>query len=359
MAYQIKDVIRHFRLEFRIDPYGNGHINDTYVADCNPRYILQRINNNVFKNPPEVMENIAKVCDYLREKIAAEGGNPDRETLSLIRADDGKAYYQASENDYFRVYKFVEDSLALDTPENPTQFYNAACAFGRFQRRLSDFPAGELHETIKDFHNTPKRFEALEDAIAKDVCGRAAEASAEIEFARARRGICSLIVDGMADGSIPLRVTHNDTKLNNVLFDAKTEKGLCVIDLDTVMPGSLLYDFGDALRSGGNTAAEDETNLDLVKFDLDMFEAFTKGFGEELAESFTEREIELLPMSAIILTFECGIRFLADYLSGDTYFKIHREKHNLDRARNQFKLVLDMESKMDEMKAIVKKVLNK
>ncbi len=359
MAYQIKDIIRHFRLEFETSPYGNGHINDTYVGNCSPRYILQRINNNVFKNPPEVMENIAKVCDFLREKISAEGGDPDRETLTLIRADDGKAYYQAGDNDYFRVYKFVEGSLALDIPENPTQLYNAARAFGKFQRLLADFPASELHETIKDFHHTPKRFEALEEAIAKDSCGRLAEVMAEVEFARARRGICSLIVDGMADSSIPLRVTHNDTKLNNVLFDAKTESGLCVIDLDTVMPGSLLYDYGDALRAGTNTGAEDETNLDLVTCDLDMFEAFTKGFCEELADSFTEREIELLPMAGIIMTFECGIRFLADYLSGDTYFKIHREKHNLDRARNQFKLVADMESKMDEMKAIVKKVLNK
>lgn len=359
MAYQIKDIIRHFRVEFEADPYGNGHINDTYIAGCNPRYILQRINSNVFKNPPQVMSNIAKVCDYLREKIIADGGDPDRETLTLIRTEDGKDYYKASENDYFRVYKFIEDSISLDAPENPTQFYNAARAFGKFQRYLSDFPAEELYETIKDFHNTPKRFEALEEAIAKDSCGRLKEVMPEVEFARAHKDICSLIVDGIADGSIPLRVTHNDTKLNNVMLDATTQEGLCVIDLDTVMPGSLLYDFGDALRAGTNTGAEDETNLDLVTSNLEMFEAFAKGFGEELADTFTEREVELLAMSGIILTFECGIRFLADYLNGDTYFKIHREKHNLDRARNQFKLVSDMESKLDEMNAIVNRVLGK
>ncbi|MBQ7820832.1 MAG: aminoglycoside phosphotransferase family protein [Clostridia bacterium] len=359
MGYDINDIIRHFDIEFETSPYGNGHINDTYITGCKPRYILQRINSNVFKNPPEVMANIAKVCDFLREKIAAEGGDPDRETLTLIRTVDGKEYHKENEQDYFRVYKFIEDSISLDSPENTEQFYNAARAFGKFQRLLSDFPADKLHETIKNFHHTPKRFEALEEAIEKDVCGRLKDVMPEVEFARQRRDVCSLIIDGIADGSIPLRVTHNDTKLNNVMLDAATGKGLCVIDLDTVMPGSLLYDFGDALRAGANAAAEDETNLDLVKIDLDMFEAFARGFCEELADSFTQREIELLPMSAIILTFECGIRFLTDYLSGDTYFKIHRPEHNLDRARDQFKLVYDMEQKLDEMNAIIKKILEK
>ncbi|MBQ4137541.1 MAG: aminoglycoside phosphotransferase family protein [Clostridia bacterium] len=359
MAYLVNDIIRHFDIEFETSPYGNGHINDTYVTGCKPRYILQRINSNVFKNPAQVMENIAKVCDFLREKIKAEGGDPDRETLTLMRTVEGKEYHKENEQDYFRVYKFIEDSISLDTPENTDQFYNAALAFGKFQRLLSDFPASELHETIKDFHHTPKRFDALEAAIEADVCGRRASVEKEIEFARAHKGICSLIVDGIADGSIPLRVTHNDTKLNNVMLDAETGKGLCVIDLDTVMPGSLLYDFGDAIRAGANKAAEDETNLDLVGLNVEMFEAFARGFCEELGESFTEREIELLAMSAIILTFECGIRFLTDYLSGDTYFKIHRPEHNLDRARDQFKLVYDMEQKLDEMNATVRKVLGR
>ncbi len=359
MAYLIKDVISQFDLEFKVEPYGNGHINDTYVADCEPRYILQRINSNVFKKPDEVMENIARVCDFLREKIAAEGGDPDRETLSLIRTRDGKDFYKASNNDYFRVYKFIEDAYSVDIPENPGQFYNAARAFGKFQRLLSDFPADKLHETIVDFHNTGKRYDNFEKAVSKNKKKRVKNAADEIEFVRNRKNITTLITDGMEKGIIPLRVTHNDTKLNNVMLDSKTGAGLCVVDLDTVMPGSLLYDFGDALRAGANTAAEDETDLSKVKFDLRMFESFAKGFWEELYGKLTTEEIKFLPMSAVIMTFECGMRFLTDYLEGDTYFKIHRPDHNLDRARNQFKLVEDMEKKLPEMEEIINKLLLK
>ena len=293
MAYLIKDVIAQFDLEFKVAPYGNGHINDTYVADCEPRYILQRINSNVFKKPEEVMENIAAVCDFLREKIAAEGGDPDRETLSLIRTRDGKNYYKASDEDYFRVYKFIEDAYSVDIPETPAQFYNAARAFGKFQRLLSDFPAEKLYDTIVDFHNTGKRYENFEKAVSADKKKRLASVADEVEFVRQRKGITTLITDGMAKGTIPLRVTHNDTKLNNVMLDSKTHSGLCVVDLDTVMPGSLLYDFGDALRAGANTAAEDETDLSKVNFDLRMFEAFAKGFWEELYGKLP-REVENL-----------------------------------------------------------------
>ena len=359
MAYLIKDVISQFDLDFKVAPYGNGHINDTYVADCEPRYILQRINSNVFKNPEEVMENIAAVCDFLRGKIAAEGGDPDRETLSLIRTRDGKNYYKASDEDYFRVYKFIEDAYSVDIPENHEQFYSAARAFGKFQRLLSDFPAENLHETIVDFHNTEKRYENFENAVKADAKKRLKTVADEVEFVRSRKGITTLITDCMEKGIIPLRVTHNDTKLNNVMLDSKSDAGLCVVDLDTVMPGSLLYDFGDALRTGANTAAEDETDLSRVIFDLGMFEAFAKGFLEELCGKITSEEIKLLPMSAIIMTFECGMRFLTDYLEGDTYFKTHRENHNLDRARNQFKLVEDMEKKIPEMETIIKKLLLK
>lgn len=357
MSYSIHEVAENFGLKVKEKPFGNGHINDTYITEGEPKYILQRINHNVFKNPADVMENISKVCGFLRKKIIAEGGDGDRETLNFITARDGKYYYKTEDGNYFRAYKYVGDCYVVEIPENTEQVYNAARAFGRFQKLLSDFPADELHETIKDFHHTPKRFEALEEAIKNDACGRLKDVAAEVEFARAHKDICSLIVDGINDGSIPLRVTHNDTKINNVLIDDKTGKGLCVIDLDTVMPGSLLYDFGDALRAGTNTAAEDETNLDLVTTNLDMFEAYARGFCDELSESFTKREIELLGMSGVIMTFECGIRFLTDYLNGDTYFKIHREGHNLDRARNQFKLVADMESKLDKMAEIVCNIL--
>lgn len=358
MAFDLKEIYTHFSIEADIEPYGNGHINDTYLCENTPRYILQKINSNVFKKPDEVMENIYKITKHLRKKIEAYGGNPDRETLTVIPTIDGKNFYKDSEDNYFRMYTFVENSLSYDFVENPIQLYHAGKAFGKFQNMLSDFPADELHETIIDFHNTPERVNQLLTAEKNDDAGRRASVEKELNFAKKyAEKYANLICSGLNDGSIKLRVTHNDTKLNNVLFDANTKEGLCVIDLDTVMPGSLLCDFGDALRFGASSSAEDETDLDKVYFDLEKFEQFAKGFLEEVASCLTEREIELLPYSALILTYECGIRFLADYLNGDKYFKIHRENHNLDRARNQFKLVYDIESKLEDMKKIVSNIL--
>ena len=255
------------------------------------------------------------------------------------------------------MYNYVERSASFEMVETPEQFYESARAFGRFQKMLSDYPANELYDTIPLFHNTVKRFADFKEAVANDLAGRKANVEAEINFVLAREADAAVVVDAIANGSVPLRVTHNDTKLNNVLFDAETGKGLCVIDLDTVMPGSLLYDYGDSLRFGASTGAEDEVDLDKISFDLELFEAYTKGFIEEVGDTLTPMEIELLPFSAKLLTYECGMRFLGDYLNGDTYFKIHRENHNLDRARTQFKLVADIESKMDEMKKIVKKYI--
>lgn len=346
-----------FNIETNIEPYGNGHINDTYLCETAPRFILQRINSNVFKNPGEVMENIANVTEWLGDKIKAEGGDPSRETLTLIKTKDGKNYYEADPENCFRMYKFVEKSISCDVADDPIWLYEAGRAFGKFQRMLSGFPADTLHETITDFHNTPVRVKQLEDAIKTDAVGRLASVSAEVEFARRYSKYASRITDEMAAGRVPLRVTHNDTKLNNILFDADTGKGMCVIDLDTVMPGSVLYDFGDALRFGASSGSEDEVNLDKIWFDLDKFDRFAKGFLSETATCLTETEIELLPLSALILTYECGIRFLADFLNGDTYFKIHRENHNLDRARTQFKLVADIEKKLPEMADIIKKYI--
>jgi len=231
--------------------------------------------------------------------------------------------------------------------------------FGKFQKNLTDFPADKLHETIPDFHNTPVRVKQLEEAIKNNTAGRFDNVREEIAFAKEYSKYASVIMDAMAQGVVPTRVTHNDTKLNNILFDKDTDKGVCVIDLDTVMPGTMLWDFGDALRFGASSGAEDEKDLDKIWFDMEKFEEFTKGFLEETADCITQKEAELLPLSALIMTYECGIRFLADYLNGDTYFKIHKIGHNLDRAHTQFKLVADIEDKLNKMETIVKKYLNK
>lgn len=349
------EILKHF--DIAIDPsvYGNGHINDTYIVHAQPDYILQRINKKVFTDPPAVMENIKGVTEFLRKKIEAEGGDPERETLNLIPTTDGQSYYHHTDGEYYRVYTFVEGAVSYDIVENPSQLYHAARAFGRFQNMLADYPAEKLHETIKDFHNTKVRYEQFREALEKNASGRADTCRSEIDFVLAREGDAGVIVDALADGSIPLRVTHNDTKLNNVLLDEKTGEGVCVIDLDTVMPGSLLYDYGDALRFGGSSGAEDERDLSKIWFDTEKFTAFTKGFIEELP-SITEKELRLLPFSVKLMTLECGSRFLADYINGDVYFKTHYPEHNLIRARTQFKLVKEIEDKMDELNAIVREI---
>lgn len=357
MEYSLKDICAEFAIETSIEPYGNGHINDTYLCETAPRFILQRINVNVFKHPDQVMENIMNITAHLSKKITAAGGDPSRETLTVIKTKNGKNYYEADPKNCFRMYSFVENSVTHDMVENPVQFYHAGRTFGKFQRMLDDFPASKLYETIVDFHNTPVRVEQLKDAISQNKAGRLDQVTKEISFALEYSKYASKIVDALADGSVPLRVTHNDAKLNNILFDAKTDEGLCVIDLDTVMPGSVLYDFGDALRFGASSGAEDEQDLNKIWFDLEKFEQFAKGFLKETADCLTQAEIQLLPLSALLLTYECGIRFLADYLNGDTYFKIHREHHNLDRARTQFKLVADIEKKLPEMDTIVAKYI--
>ena len=355
MSYNLNDIMHKFAIDADISPYGNGHINDTYIAESNPRYIMQKINSNVFKNPYQVMENIVNVTEHLKSKIAENGGDVGRETLRVIKTTDGETLYKAEDGNFFRMYNFIENAVSYDAVENPQQFTEAARAFGKFQNMLADFPADKLFETIPNFHDTRKRFENLKRAIAEDKAGRLASVKEEVEFALAREAEVGTIVDAIADGSVPLRVTHNDTKLNNVMLDKNTGEGVCVIDLDTVMPGSLLYDYGDALRFGASTGAEDETDLSKINFSLELFEAFTKGFLGEVGSKLTPRERELLPFGAKIMTFECGIRFLTDYLEGDTYFKIHREHHNLDRCRTQFKLVADMEAKTEEMHKIVAK----
>ncbi len=342
--------------------YGSGHINDTHLLICREdngrihRYILQRINHFVFPHPEEVMENILRVTSYLREHILARGGDPDRETLTVVPTKEGAPYYRDSIGSYWRVYLFIEDNLSLDKVETPEQFHSSAVAFGRFQYELADFPAETLHEPIADFHNTPVRYENLMKAVAADKCGRLAEVGEEVAFARKRRDFTEELYRAYRAGKLPLRVTHNDTKLNNILFDAGSGKPICVIDLDTIMPGFSVNDFGDSIRFGATTAPEDETGLDKIRINLALYETYVRGFIEGCGGKLTNEEIALLPVGAKMMTLECGMRFLTDYLEGDTYFRVHYPTHNLDRARNQFRLVESMEENWEKMQRIVSEV---
>ena len=341
--------------------YGEGHINDTFAVYVQQpdggerRYILQRINTNTFKNPDELMENIFGVTRYLRGIIEKTGGDPLRETLNFVPTKRGKTYFTDSDGGAWRLCLFVEDTVCLQKVDNDALFCTVGEAFGHFQTQLSGYPADTLHETIAHFHDTPSRFANFERALAADPLGRAAALADEIAFVRAREQDCHHLTDLLAAGKLPLRVTHNDTKLNNVLLDKETGKGLCVIDLDTVMPGLVAYDFGDTIRFGANDCDEDEPDQTKVHFSLPLFEIFTGGF-LSAASALTPTEKETLPWGAKLMTLECGIRFLTDYLEGDTYFKIHRPDQNLDRARTQFKLVADMEAQWDEMAAVIQKL---
>ena len=340
------------------EPYGNGHINDTFLVVAQKRYILQRMNTNIFKRPVELMANICGVTEHIRKKTAVAGGDVERCSLTVVPTLNGSNYFCDSEGNYWRMYDFVEGTVTKEVVEDANDFYTCAKAFGRFQRMLADYPAETLSEPIANFHNTPWRYDNLMKAIADDKCGRLSSVLPEVEFAKAREEFCKTLESARAAGDLPLRVTHNDTKLNNILFDAESADPVCVIDLDTVMPGYSVNDFGDSIRFGANTAVEDETDLSKVSLDLNLFKVYAKGFIEGCDGSLTDREIELLPEGAIMMTLECGLRFLTDHLEGDTYFKIHREGHNLDRARNQFALVADMERKLGQMKDIVKNIIN-
>jgi len=340
------------------EPYGSGHINDTFKVfyDVDGRevhYIHQRVNHNIFKDVPGLMENIGQVTRHQRAKFEAAGaGDLDRRVLTLVPAVDGQDYYQDAEGGYWRTYVFVEDALGVDVVENTRQAFEAAKAFGEFQCQLADLPV-RLHETIPNFHHTRSRYDTLMQAIEADSFNRAASVKAEIDFAMAREGLVDTVIDLLASGELPERVTHNDTKLNNVLIDCATGKGMCVIDLDTVMPGSVLYDFGDMVRSTTTNAAEDEGDASKVWMDIEYFEALVNGYLETASGFLTPKEKELLPMSGKLITFEIGLRFLTDYLEGDTYFKTHREGQNIDRCRKQFKMVQSMEDQMDAMQKIV------
>ena len=341
--------------------YGSGHINDTFVVHTQPgedpcrRFILQRISSAAFKHPDEVMANIVGVTSFLGEKIKEAGGNPARETMSVWATKSGENFYTDSEGGAWRVYPFVEDTICLQKAETPELFAASARAFGKFQRMLKDYPADTLYETIPKFHDTEDRLAKLKAAVAADVMGRVKEVGPELKFVQEREADCSVALSALREGRLPLRVTHNDTKLNNILIDRESGEGICVIDLDTVMPGLAINDFGDSIRFGANHSAEDERDLTKVNFDLELFDVYAAGFLEGAGCALTETELDYLPWGAKLMTLECGIRFLTDYLEGDHYFRIHREGQNLDRCRTQFKLVSDMEAAWDDMKAVVDK----
>jgi Ser/Thr protein kinase RdoA (MazF antagonist) len=336
--------------------YGSGHINDTYRVVFNQasvpvRFILQRINRTIFKNPSAMMENIQQVTAHLAAQVA---GEPDceRHVLTLIPARNGHAWHVDADGEYWRVYRFIERASTYDAVESPDQAYQAAKAFGRFQTLLGGLPEPRLHDTIPDFHNTPKRFQALQQAIALDVANRAILAKPEIEFALAHESMAGILMSA----GLPERVTHNDTKFNNVMLDDATGEGICVIDLDTVMPGLTLYDFGDMVRTTTSPAKEDEQNLSQVSLQFPMFEALIRGYLGSAGGLLTDAEKDHLVYAGKVITFEQGIRFLTDYLAGDTYYKVHRDGHNLDRCRTQFKLIESIEQQEAAMERLVQSI---
>lgn len=328
--------------------YGCGHINVTYlvVTETGHRYILQKINDRIFKNVPALMENIAGVTSYLRQQQA----DPNR-VLTLVNTKSGSAYLE--HEGFWRIYEFVENSICLQQPETADDFYQSAVAFGQFQQQLKDYPAATLYEIIPNFHNTVDRYRIFHETLAADPMGRAASVQSEIDFLLAREQEAGTLVNLLQEGKLPLRVTHNDTKLNNVMLSADTHEPLCVIDLDTVMPGLSAYDFGDSIRFGAATAAEDEKDLSKMEMSLDLFRTYTRGF-LKACPGLTELEKQMLPMGAKLMTLEVGLRFLTDYIDGDKYFAVHREGHNLDRCRTQLKLVADMEAKWAAMEQIIR-----
>ena len=329
--------------------YGDGHINDTFkgVSSSGKEYLIQRINTKVFTRPVELMENIIAVTAHIRRQVTST-----RNCLNLLYTKDGASYVDGPDG-FWRVYDFIPGTICLNLPETPDDFYQSAVGFGIFQRQLADFPAETLHETIPDFHNTRDRYVKFKAAVAADKCGRAASVQKEIDFYLSEEEDGGRLVQMLEQDALPLRVTHNDTKLNNVLLDAETHKPLCIIDLDTVMPGLSLYDFGDSIRFGASTAAEDEPDLSKVRMSIELFRLYTEGFLFACGSSLTQNELDARPLGAKTMTLECGMRFLTDYLEGDTYFRIDRPQQNLDRSRTHIKLVQDMERQWDAMQRAV------
>jgi hypothetical protein len=365
MSHNIRAVAQQFQIEGRFlssEPYGNGHINDTYAAtyqqgDGARRYIHQRINHDIFKDPISVMENVGRITAYLRHKLLARNlSDVDRQTLTLIPATNNQIYYQDEAGNVWRTYLLIEDAQTYDVVTSPAQAYEVGKAFGNFQKQLDDLPGPRLRETIPDFHHTLKRFQALQAAIEADRANRARSARAEIDFALQHESVAGVLIELQEQGHIPERVTHNDTKINNVMIDNRSGQGICVIDLDTVMPGLALYDFGDMVRTATCLAAEDEQDLSKVFMQMPLFEKLAQGYLEAAGDFLTPAEVDHLAFSGKLITFEIGIRFLTDYLNGDTYFKTHRPDQNLDRCRTQFKLAQSIIEQEDAMTRLVRQL---
>lgn len=338
----------------------SGNINRTYLvtvktAETQRQYVFQRINTYVFKQPQEVMENILSVTEYIKKKLLAQTGSYDRRVLSFLTGADGKPYHYTSDHHFWRVYEYVDNAVAYDMVQRPEQFFEAGFSFGEFQAWLSDFPAETLSEIIPNFHNTPARYRDFHEVVERDVVSRRNGVEAEIEFLLEREAECGVLMDGLHAGSLPWRVTHNDTKINNILFDTNSDRAICVIDLDTVMPGTSLFDFGDAVRYGASTAAEDERDLSKVSLNAELYEQFTRGFLRGAHGLLHPNETELLLTSVKVMTLELAVRFLTDYLNGDKYFKVRYDDHNLVRARTQIRLVQDMEANWDVLEEITRR----
>ena len=360
---EVEFLCERFRFEGTVTEtiqFGSGHINDTFrvttqTAEKERHYILQRINNSIFAHPEQVMENVVGVTNFLQKKICKCGGNPERETLNIVLTKDGQSFYKMPDGNVWRAYLFIENATAYDQVPNEDIFYQSAYAFGHFQRMLADYPAYQLFVTIPDFHNTVKRFSYFQSTIKENASGRLKNALDEVGFLLDNENISYILLDRQEDGRLPLRVTHNDTKLNNVMIDNDTGKAICVIDLDTVMPGLSATDFGDAIRFGASTASEDEKDLRKVNFDLHLYEVYAKGFLAGCEGALTCAEIEMLPYGALVITYEQALRFLSDYIAGDVYYKVAYPEHNLVRARTQIKLVQQMQANFRQMQDIISK----
>jgi len=360
MEHDIKHIAENFNLDGKLtrsESFGSGHINDTYCLTCEKdggqiHYILQRINHHVFKNPPAMMENIRRVTSHIHRKLQEHQNKLASRQLVVIETKDGSDFFLDDRGNYWRIYNRIENAFTYDTIESPEMAYEAARMFGRFAAFLTDLPGPLLHETIPDFHATPMRFKTFIEVLRQDPCNRAKDVGAEIDFVLGNAGICDVLLNHAGKGEIPIRITHNDTKINNVLLDAKTHEGVCVIDLDTVMPGLSLYDFGDMVRTATNPAEEDERDLSKVTMRMRIFEMLLKGFAEETHKFLTPREKKNLVFSGKLITFEQMIRFVADHLAGDIYYKIHREGHNLDRCRTQMKMVRSIIAQEEAMNAL-------
>lgn len=363
-ASALKNIIEAFPFNGEltsIESTDTGLINSTYMltfSDGNQdfQYVLQKINTNVFKKPDELMSNIMNVTGFLRNKINLSGGNAARETLTFLYTKDNSPYYLDENGGCWRSYIYICKCYTCDKIDSEVKAFRSGKAFGKFQRMLSDYPAANLFETIPHFHDTPSRYSDLKNAVDENLSGRLQKIQAELSFALDREKDASKLVDLAAEGKIPMRVTHNDTKINNVLFDSITNEAICVIDLDTIMPGLSLYDFGDSIRSGAVTSDENEQDLNKYGLDINLFKSYTEGFLSEAGHALNEEEIANLAFSAKLMTLECGVRFLTDYLNGDTYFKTEYPEHNLVRCRTQFKLVEDIEKHIDEMNECVNEI---